>query len=151
MACILPRHSPTPATSSAYPLVDVLVLSGLYTLRLLAGSAATHTPISHWLAGFSFFLFLSLGIVKRFAELENLRARALEPRNGRGYFLTDLEQLRSFGTASAYASAVILAIYISSSDVERLYHHAVRLWLAVPLLHPLAEPRVAACLAGRTR
>ncbi len=61
-------------------LVDVLVLSGLYTLRLLAGGAATQTPISHWLAGFSMFLFLSLAFVKRFAELENLRVQRLCPR-----------------------------------------------------------------------
>jgi 4-hydroxybenzoate polyprenyltransferase/phosphoserine phosphatase len=116
------------------PLVDVLVLSGLYTTRLLAGSAATFTPISHWLAGFSFFLFLSLGIVKRFAELENLRASSLQPSNGRGYFLGDLEQLRSFGTASAYAAVVIFAIYISGSDVTKLYHSPGRLWLVVPLM-----------------
>jgi len=116
------------------PLVDVLVLAGLYTLRLLAGSAATVIPISHWLAGFSFFLFLSLAIVKRFAELENLRARSLEPRNGRGYFLADLEQLRAFGTASAYAAVVIFAIYISGSDVTRLYRNSGRLWLVVPLM-----------------
>ena len=115
-------------------LVDVLILAGLYTLRLLAGSAATDTVISHWLAGFSFFLFLSLGIVKRFAELENLRARSLEPNNGRGYGLGDLEQLRSFGTASAYAAVVIFAIYISGQDVTKFYHTPGRLWLVVPLM-----------------
>jgi 4-hydroxybenzoate polyprenyltransferase len=115
-------------------LVDVLVLSGLYTTRLLAGSAATFIPISHWLAGFSFFLFLSLGIVKRFAELENLRASSLQPSNGRGYFLSDLEQLRSFGTASAYAAVVIFAIYISGRDVTKLYHSPGRLWLVLPLM-----------------
>ncbi|HKF46467.1 MAG TPA: UbiA family prenyltransferase [Terracidiphilus sp.] len=115
-------------------LVDVIVLSGLYTLRLLAGSAATHTPISQWLAGFSIFLFLSLSFVKRFAELENLRAIAMQPRNGRGYLLSDAEQLRTFGTACAYASVVIFAIYISGRDVTALYHHAGRLWCVVPLM-----------------
>jgi 4-hydroxybenzoate polyprenyltransferase len=116
------------------PLVDVLILSGLYTLRLLAGSAATSTPISHWLAGFSVFLFLSLGIVKRFAELENLRASSMQPSNGRGYFLDDMEQLRTFGTSSAYASVVIFAIYISGRDVTKLYHNPGYLWLVVPLM-----------------
>ncbi|HEY3703985.1 MAG TPA: UbiA family prenyltransferase [Terracidiphilus sp.] len=129
------------ATTIAYtgylkrvPLVDVLILSGLYTLRLLAGSAATFTPISHWLAGFSIFLFLSLGIVKRFAELENLRASGTQPSNGRGYFLTDLEQLRTFGTSSAYAAVVIFAIYISGRDVTKLYHNPNYLWFVVPLM-----------------
>jgi 4-hydroxybenzoate polyprenyltransferase len=116
------------------PLLDVLVLSGLYTVRLLAGGAATGTTISQWLAGFSIFLFFSLALVKRFAELENLRASASQPRNGRGYLLRDIEQLRAFGTASSYASVVIFAIYISGSDVMTHYSRPIRLWGAVPLL-----------------
>jgi 4-hydroxybenzoate polyprenyltransferase len=129
------------ATTLAYssylkrvPLVDVLVLSGLYILRLLAGGSVTGTGISHWLAGFSMFLFLSLAIVKRFAELENLRASNAQPKNGRGYILTDLEQLRSFGTASAYAAVVVFAIYISGADVVKLYRQPRILWLIVPLM-----------------
>jgi 4-hydroxybenzoate polyprenyltransferase/phosphoserine phosphatase len=116
------------------PLVDVFILSGLYTLRLQAGSAATRTPISHWLAGFAIFLFLSLAIVKRFAELENLRASGSHPKSGRGYLLSDMEQVRSFGTASAYASVVIFAIYISGPDVTILYHRPSLLWLIVPMM-----------------
>ena len=115
-------------------LVDVMVLAGLYTLRLQAGGAATSTPISHWLAGFSIFLFLSLAFVKRFAELQNLRTSGATPKNGRGYLLVDVDQLRSFGTASAFASVVVFANYISGSDVMRLYHKASFLWLIVPLI-----------------
>jgi 4-hydroxybenzoate polyprenyltransferase len=115
-------------------LVDVMVLSGLYILRLLAGGAATLTPISHWLAGFSLFLFLSLAVVKRFAELENLRASNSAPKNGRGYLLADMAQMRSFGTASAYASVVVFAIYISGLDVVKLYRQPRLLWLIVPLM-----------------
>jgi len=114
-------------------LVDVLALSGLYILRLLAGAAATHTPISHWLAGFSMFLFLSLAMVKRFAELENLRASSSTPKNGRGYMLADLAQLRSFGTASSFAAVVVFAIYISGPDVVKLQQPG-RLWLMMPLM-----------------
>ena len=39
-------------------LVDVLLLSGLYTLRLLAGAGAVGVRISPWFAAFSIFLFL---------------------------------------------------------------------------------------------
>jgi len=115
-------------------LVDVLTLSGLYILRLLAGGAATQTPISHWLEGFSMFLFLSLAIVKRFAELENLRTSGSTPRNGRGYQLADISQLRSFGNSSGMAAVVVFAIYISGADVEKLYHHQRFLWLIVPCM-----------------
>jgi 4-hydroxybenzoate polyprenyltransferase len=115
-------------------LVDVLVLAGLYTLRLQAGGAATNTPISHWLAGFSIFLFLSLAFVKRFAELENLRASGASPKNGRGYLVADIHQLRSFGTSSAFAAVVVFANYISGRDVVVLYREPHYLWLIVPLM-----------------
>ncbi|RSL17433.1 4-hydroxybenzoate polyprenyltransferase [Edaphobacter aggregans] len=117
-------------------LVDVIVLSGLYTVRIIAGSAATGVPVSTWLAGFSIFFFLSLAFVKRFAELENLRERGATSAKGRGYHITDIEQLRSFGSASGYASVVVLTLYISNlnADAGLLYNHIHRLWLLVPVL-----------------
>jgi 4-hydroxybenzoate polyprenyltransferase len=115
-------------------LVDVLMLSGLYTLRLLAGGAATGTEISHWLAGFSIFLFLSLAMVKRFSELENMRERGVTATHGRGYIADDIEQIRAFGTSSATAAVVVFSLYISRPDVTGLYAHAGRLWLIVPLM-----------------
>ncbi|MFZ1939570.1 MAG: prenyltransferase, partial [Terracidiphilus sp.] len=80
------------------------------------------------------FLFLSLAIVKRFAELENLRTRGLQPSNGRGYLIADIEQLRSFGTASAFAAVMVFAIYISGSDVTLLYREPRLLWLIMPFM-----------------
>ncbi len=65
------------------------------------------TPISHWLGGFSVFLFFSLAMPS-VRELENLRASGSTPKNGRGYLLADIDQLRSFGTSSAFAAVVIL-------------------------------------------
>ena len=115
-------------------LVDVIVLSGLYTIRILAGSAATGVGVSTWLAGFSIFFFLSLAFVKRFAELENLRERGGATAGGRGYHVADIEQLRSFGSASGYASVVVLTLYISNLDAAQLYEHTNRLWLLVPVL-----------------
>ena len=116
-------------------MVDVIVLSGLYTIRILAGSAATGVAVSTWLAGFSIFFFLSLAFVKRFAELESLRERGGVTAIGRGYHVSDLEQFRSFGSASAYASVVVLTLYISNlADSAHLYSHANRLWLLVPVL-----------------
>jgi 4-hydroxybenzoate polyprenyltransferase len=115
-------------------LADVILLSGLYTVRMLAGAAATTVPISQWLGAFSLFLFLSLAMVKRFSELQNTRARGQTLANGRGYLLGDIEQLRSFGTASAYASVVVFSFYIGGHDVTALYRDPVRLWLITPLM-----------------
>jgi 4-hydroxybenzoate polyprenyltransferase len=115
-------------------LLDVFVLSGLYTVRILAGSAATTVPISAWLGGFSVFFFLSLAFVKRFSELESLRERGGTVTAGRGYHVSDLEQLRALGTGAAYAAVVVITLYISNPDTTLLYHHVVRLWLIVPIL-----------------
>lgn len=115
-------------------VVDVLLLSGLYTLRLLAGAAAVHVGISPWFAAFSIFLFLSLAIVKRFSELENIRTQGGAPANGRGYLLSDIEQLRTFGTGCGLAAVVIFALYINGSDILALYRHPHRMWLIMPLL-----------------
>jgi 4-hydroxybenzoate polyprenyltransferase/phosphoserine phosphatase len=129
------------ATTLAYSLrlkravlVDVIVLSGLYTVRIIAGSAATGVAVSTWLASFSIFFFLSLAFVKRFAELENLRERGGATPSGRGYHISDVEQLRSFGSASGYASVVVFTLYISNLDAAQLYNHTNRLWLLVPVL-----------------
>lgn len=119
-------------------LVDVITLSGLYTIRILAGSAATAVAMSEWLAAFSIFFFLSLAFVKRFSEIEALRQRIGDSNaalvKGRGYRVSDLEQLRSFGTASGYASVVVFALYIGNAVAKDLYHHFARLWLLVPVL-----------------
>ena len=115
-------------------LLDVFVLSGLYTVRILAGSAATAVPVSAWLAGFSVFFFLSLAFVKRFSELESLRERGESVTSGRGYLVGDLEQLRALGTGAAYAAVVVMTLYISNPETNRLYTHPVRLWMTVPVL-----------------
>jgi len=115
-------------------LLDVFVLSGLYTVRMLAGSAATTVPISEWLGGFSVFFFLSLAFVKRFSELEALQARGGLAPAGRGYHVSDLEQLRAFGTGSMFAAVLVATLYISNPQTSLLYAHALRLWLVVPVL-----------------
>jgi 4-hydroxybenzoate polyprenyltransferase/phosphoserine phosphatase len=119
-------------------LVDVMVLACLYTIRILAGSAASGVNVSPWLAAFSIFFFLSLAFVKRFAELEGMslsrQASDALAVKGRSYRLSDIEQLRSMGTASGYASVVVFALYIGNEVAQSLYPHHSRLWLLVPVL-----------------
>ena len=55
-------------------------------------------------------------------------------KTGRGYRVSDLDQMRSFGTVSAFAAVVVFAIYISSPDVAMLYRNQGMLWLIMPLL-----------------
>lgn len=114
-------------------LFDVLLLSGLYALRLVAGAFATEVAISFWLLAFSMFFFLSLALVKRVAEVVQL-PKDEKAVAGRGYQRSDLQSLSSLGTASGYLSVLVLALYINSPEVRLLYSMPVMLWLICPLL-----------------
>lgn len=114
-------------------IVDVLLLAGLYTLRILAGAAATHVEPSFWLLAFSMFVFLSLAMVKRYSEL---RLAVLEGKDlaGRGYLQVDLPVLLSIGTGSGLTSVLILALYTRSEIVPEHYPAPQWLWLVPPLM-----------------
>jgi 4-hydroxybenzoate polyprenyltransferase len=115
-------------------VLDVLLLAGLYTLRVLAGVAATHVRFSTWLLAFSMFLFLSLAFLKRYAELSQLEGGAGEQVQRRGYLRGDREWLGSMGGASGYISVLVLALYINSEQVVALYRTPLLLWLICPFL-----------------
>jgi len=115
-------------------LVDVLVLAGLYTLRIIAGSAAVAIAPSFWLLAFSMFLFLSLAMVKRYAELLSMRDAGRNTSRGRGYAVVDMTTIQSLGTASGYLAVLVLALYINSDDVRVQYRHPEAIWLLCPLL-----------------
>lgn len=129
------------ATTMAYslrlkqaPMVDVLILAALYTLRILGGAAAVTVEPSFWLLAFSMFFFLSLALVKRYSELLLMQGAGNSAGAGRGYSEVDMETLAQFGTASGYMSILVLALYISSEDVIKLYQHPKAIWLLCPLL-----------------
>lgn len=114
-------------------LVDVFLLAGLYTLRVLAGGSATGITISPWTLAFSMFMFLSLAILKRYSELMATGAASFAlPR--RNYYRSDLAMLGSLGTASGYISVLVLALYIHSPEVTPLYRHPWLLWSICPLV-----------------
>lgn len=115
-------------------VLDVVVLAGLYTVRIFGGSLATGVPTSSWLFTFSMFLFLSLALVKRLSEVRRLRLANEETTPGRGYLASDYEQLAGLGAASGYISVLVLAFYITSKEVTVLYSHPERLWLLCPVM-----------------
>ncbi len=115
-------------------LVDTITLAGLYTVRIVAGAEAVAVPLSFWLLLFAVFLFLSLALVKRYAELDNMRRAGKLRAAGRGYHVDDLPILQSMGTASGYLCVLVLALYINSPLVESLYRHPQIIWFLCVLL-----------------
>ena len=115
-------------------LLDVFTLAGLYTLRILAGLAATGIRYSSWLLGFSMFLFLSLALLKRYIELHRLNLDGGHAVTGRGYVTGDLPLLLSLGLVCGGLATLVLALYVNSDEVRLLYEHSLRLLLICPLL-----------------
>lgn len=115
-------------------LVDVFVLGGLYTLRVLAGGAVTGIPCSPWLLAFAMFFFVSLAFAKRYAELGRVGEKEIRAGTGRGYITADRNMIGQLGIASGFACVVILSLYINSPQVEPLYQSPILLWLLCPLV-----------------
>ncbi|WP_293777746.1 UbiA family prenyltransferase [uncultured Oxalicibacterium sp.] len=115
-------------------IVDVLVLASLYTHRILAGGEVSDVVISNWLLAVSLFMFLSLALVKRCAELEFMNEDGRTSAAGRGYRTSDLSYLISMGIASGFVAVMLLALYIDRQDNGRLYPHSDILWLILPLM-----------------
>jgi 4-hydroxybenzoate polyprenyltransferase len=117
------------------PVVDVLTLAALYTLRIIAGAMAIAVPLSFWLLSFSMFIFLSLAFIKRYSEVRAAReTEAPQPLRGRGYGPQDLELIASLGSSSGYLSVLVLALYIQDSHTAALYAEPRLIWLACPVL-----------------
>ncbi len=115
-------------------IVDCLVLAMLYTLRIIAGAEAAGIPLSFWLLAFAVFLFLSLAFVKRYAELD-VQAQAGSARaHGRGYLTSDASLVQNLGVTSGYASVLVLALYLNSDQVLKLYRSPEFMWCAVPVM-----------------
>ncbi len=115
-------------------MVDILVLAGLYAMRVIAGAAASDTPLSFWILAFSMFIFLSLAIAKRSSELVTLREDNKVSTAGRGYRVLDLEFLHSMGISSGYMSVLVMALYINSEAVTAYYTYPEIIWLVCPIL-----------------
>lgn len=116
------------------PLLDVIMLSGMYGLRLETGAAATDTPLSPWLLAFSLFFFTSLAFAKRYVELQQLQAAGATNASGRGYRVIDAGLIESLGPASGYVAVLVLALYMNSDQMHAIYGAGRLLWLLCPLV-----------------
>ena len=115
-------------------LIDVIVLAGLYTLRVIGGAQAVAIDLTPWLLAFSLFLFLSLAFAKRYSELQLMASRQENQIRGRAYQVGDLDLVAMLGSTSGYLSVLVLCLYINSEHVRGLYAHVQGLWFLVPIL-----------------
>lgn len=117
------------------PILDVMTLAMLYTLRIVAGAAAAGVALSFWLLSFALFVFLSLAMIKRYSELVAACDAGLGGLvRGRGYRTQDLGMVAELGSSAGYLSVLVLALYIQDSHTSTLYTRPQLIWIACPLL-----------------
>ena len=116
------------------PIIDVIVLAMLYTLRIIAGTSALDINLSFWLLSFSMFVFLSLAFVKRVSEFKALLPNKNIRVTGRGYLRDDFEIVSSMGVVSGFSAVVFLSLYVHEQSSMNYYTHPEILWLLCPLL-----------------
>lgn len=115
-------------------MLDVVILAALYTSRIIAGLLAVSLKPTYWILVFSLFIFMSLALVKRYAELYQARTNDLKKTRGRGYYSSDFEMIAALGASAGYLSVLVFALYIQDPATAALYRAPQILWLACPLL-----------------
>jgi len=116
------------------PILDVILLATLYATRVVAGATLVDVPLSRWFIAFALFLFFSLALVKRVAELLAVPDGTTGFLQGRSYMRADVPALVALGAACTAASALVYCLYVTGDDVGRLYRHSDLLWAGLPLV-----------------
>ncbi|MBL6750243.1 MAG: UbiA family prenyltransferase [Nevskia sp.] len=101
-----------------FVVLDVLLLAAGYAARVAAGAVAAGIALSAWLLAFCVFLFYSLALIKRFAELVLLRPIDGAHTHSRGYLLDDAGVIAAQGIASGYLAVLVLALYTNTATVH---------------------------------
>ena len=124
------------STECAYVLEGEILVTpkGGEPVRIVAGVAVSGVSPSFWLLAFSMFLFFSLASLKRYVEIASRAEAELEAFSARAYRASDTQMVAMLGIGSGLVSVLVLAFYLDSREVMRLYANPGLLWLACPLL-----------------
>ncbi len=116
-------------------MIDVTVLAGLFTLRVLAGSVLVAAPLSPWLLTFSMLFFLGLAAIKRYAELHRVVSSMGNSGSARGYSAQDIPILLATGVSTGVSAIVIFMIYLINEQYPQAsYVRPDALWGVMPVL-----------------
>jgi 4-hydroxybenzoate polyprenyltransferase len=109
--------------------IDIATLASLYTLRVVAGAAASKVDASVYMLVFIFPIFITLGCVKRLTELT--LATNDERLPGRGYGRPDRPDLLNVSILGMVGALLILFLYSFSAQAQDLYPTRWLLWVAL--------------------
>ena len=115
-------------------IIDGLILAFFYFIRVFAGFIVTNVKLSEWLLFFSFFLFLSLGFLKRFTDLKMQLKKNLKKLNNQyspPAVLNNLFLFRIIGIFAGFFSILILTYYINAQILLTFYTFPKIIWVAL--------------------
>lgn len=115
-------------------LLDAFILAAGYALRVFAGALAVSIVPSARLLAFCIFLFFSLALIKRYAELTLVRSRDGPSAHARAYRLEDLDFILVLGVSCGVMSVLVLALYLGTSVAEHFYSRSQLMWVTCILL-----------------
>lgn len=119
------------------PLLDAVLIGGLFTLRVAMGAAVLEIRQSPWLLSFSFAFFVSLALAKRHAEVMRAASTPGGKIAGRGYRGDDWPLTLVFGVGSGLVALVIMLLYLAEDAAPSGFYQRQSWLYAVPVLMAL--------------
>lgn len=102
------------------PMLDVIIIGTLFTLRIIMGSVLNELPLSPWLNSFSALLFFSLALAKRHVEILKADQSITNKIGGRGYLAQDWPLTLAFGISSAVCSILIMLLFLTQEAMVQV-------------------------------
>lgn len=122
-----------------FPIVDVIIISLGFVMRVLIGGYATNIWVSHWIILMTFLLSLFLAFAKRYDDyMIYANTGTLHRQSVKGYNLPFLEEV-----VAILASVIIVCyiMYATSDDVidrtNNSYLYLTSLWVVIGLIRYL--------------
>tara|TARA_B110000483_G_scaffold128472_1_gene154103 strand:- start:3222 stop:4676 length:1455 start_codon:yes stop_codon:yes gene_type:complete len=114
-------------------LLDVVMLSSFYVLRIYVGGLASGVEVSTWLILCSFAFFLFLAMIKRLTEII-LKEKETSITDIRAYSSNDSKLLKLGIIVTSITSLILFAGYLQTDKVYELYHNPKLLLLIIPIV-----------------
>lgn len=113
------------------PILDTVMLAGMFSIRLLLGVVAIGAVISPWLFVFSMALFLSISLAKRHTEVLGMQKEGILETAGRGYRAVDQPFILALGASAAVSAIAFLSLYLMDDTMRSsVYASPQFLWIA---------------------
>ena len=123
------------------PPFDLVVIGGLFTVRVLAGMSFVPPPPSLWFLTFAMFMFIGLAAVKRYAELVRLQREtatavgAPPAKLDRGYDTSNIGFVMALGVGCGIAAVMIFIMYLMLDRFpSKIYGNPEALWFTAPVI-----------------